>query len=61
MLVSTSDSVSAYNLDLNLHTCEASLSIEVHVDIWQAGSNWAEPLLLACREAVGGRDSVTPK
>ena len=34
MLVSTSDTVSAYNLDLNLHTCEASLSIEVHVDNW---------------------------
>ena len=34
MLVSTSDSVSAYNLDLYLHTCEASLSIEVHVDNW---------------------------
>ena len=34
MLVSTSDSVSAYNLDLNLHTCEASLSIEVHEDNW---------------------------
>ena len=34
MLVSTSDSVSAYNLDLNHHTCEASLSIEVHEDNW---------------------------
>ena len=34
VLVSTSDSVSAYNLDLNLHTCEASLSIEVHEDNW---------------------------
>ena len=34
VLVSTSDSVSAYNLALNLHTCEASLSIEVHEDNW---------------------------